>query len=76
MEMPLSGSTIPRAAWCRGLMDRSAALTSHTADGSNHTSGAPDSPYCRRDAENVPHASDRESLTRDMCVCGGGDEVA
>jgi hypothetical protein len=45
MLMPLSGSTSPHAAWCSGLMDRSAALTSHTATGSNHTSGAPDSPY-------------------------------
>ena len=30
MEMPLTGSTMPMAALCTGLMDRSAALISHT----------------------------------------------
>lgn len=46
IEMPLPASTTPFAAWCTGEIERSAALTSHTATASNHTSGAWPSPNC------------------------------
>ena len=35
----MTSSTSPAAALCVGEMERSAAITSHTVVGSNHTSG-------------------------------------
>lgn len=49
MEIPLLASTRPSAALCTGETDRSAALISQTALGSNQMSGVRVSPHLREE---------------------------
>lgn len=74
MEMPLTGSTMPMAALCTGLMDRSAALISHTCGDGKCASAAASSHMsdCRSPPWRVSsHTSSSKFSCHTSVVCDG-----